>query len=73
VARFDGSELDLKGACKARDDVVLHLQQFALIGVELVRPEVSAGLGVDQLAADEGAAGWQSGSGPARARRGLRL
>ena len=52
AAGFDGGELDLKRPREVGDDLVLHLQKFALIVVELVRPKMSAGQSVNKLGVD---------------------
>src|SRR5437899_1423354 len=48
---LDRSQFNLQGTCEARDDVVLHLQEIDPVGVELIGPEVRAGLDVDELRA----------------------
>ena len=49
ASSIDGNQLYLHGARKARNDLILHSQEVAAIGVELIGPQMRAGLRVDEL------------------------
>ena len=49
AARFGGGELGVERACRARDDLVLHVEEIGEWLVEPLRPEVTAKLGIDEL------------------------
>ena len=49
---IDCTQLYLHGARETGDDLVLHLQQIGAIGIELIGPQMRAGLGVDELGVD---------------------
>ena len=52
AAGFRGGQFDLQGSSEPGDDLVLHLQEICLIGVELIRPKERARAGVDKLSVD---------------------